>query len=179
MARQLTSAALNCLFSNAFDGTTCVGNPGGVDFATCNAVCAGAVGNGPPNTTKTVEQCINELDCFNNGLAINPDGTCGGSTGCHTGELPLCDPKFGVNVNLPNCSGNCRFDTCKDPDTGLGRQGPAGSDDECQGINSKGGAISTPCTVVGATEGCCCKDSCGSLPATPNSCKNYVTNNCK
>jgi hypothetical protein len=70
LARQLLSAALNCVISGA--GNTC-GGTNVIDWATCNAVCQGT------SSAFTVGQCISSIDAFNNGVG----------TGCHDRSLPL------------------------------------------------------------------------------------------
>jgi hypothetical protein len=70
LARQLLSAALNCVISDV--GNTCDGTSV-IDWATCNAVCQGT------SSALTVGQCITSLDAFNNGIG----------TGCHDRELPF------------------------------------------------------------------------------------------
>jgi hypothetical protein len=71
LARQLTAAALNCIISSG-SSATCA-NTSVIDWATCNAVCQGT------STAKTVGECIEEIDAFNNGEG----------TGCHDRDLPL------------------------------------------------------------------------------------------
>jgi hypothetical protein len=101
VARQLTAAALNCILSNSADATvgTCTGAG-----ENCADVCAGisvdavfAACNDPANacaTTATVDgtvvNCIEALDCFNNGGTFDiATGTCGASEGtsCHDRDL--------------------------------------------------------------------------------------------
>jgi hypothetical protein len=73
LARQLLSAALNCIMSTG-SSATCA-NTQVIDWATCNAVCQGT------STAKSVGQCISEVDAFNNGQG----------TGCHDRALPFGD----------------------------------------------------------------------------------------
>jgi Dictyostelium (slime mold) repeat len=105
LARQLTAAALNCIISDAGSGDACTpftdtagvacgGNSIQAVFDACNAIC-----DGDPSTpvTTTVDlgsgpveiNCIGLLDCFNNGLTIDPaTGECTGvSSGCHDRDL--------------------------------------------------------------------------------------------
>jgi hypothetical protein len=70
LARQLLSAALNCVMSGV--GNSC-GGTNAIDWATCNAVCQGT------SSAMTVGQCIDSMDSFNNGIG----------TGCHDRNLPL------------------------------------------------------------------------------------------
>ena len=104
LARQLTAAALNCIISTVpgetegvcdpFPVTTnpCAGTSIEALFDACNAIC-----DGDGDVTTTVDlgagdvevNCIALLDCFNNGLGIDPaTGECTGEpTGCHERDL--------------------------------------------------------------------------------------------
>jgi hypothetical protein len=73
LVRQLTAAALNCVVSGG--GPGCDGVSVEAIFATCNLVCTGASG------AMTTQQCIDQLDAFNNGIS---------SPGCH--DRTLCNP---------------------------------------------------------------------------------------
>ena len=93
LARQLTAAALNCIVSKSTactgGGQTCgagqdvCSGVADVDafFSACNDACA--LGN----TTVGSLNCIEALDCFNNGGIIDANGECSGSSGCHDREL--------------------------------------------------------------------------------------------
>jgi hypothetical protein len=101
VARQLTAAALNCILSNSADATvgTCTGagencaDPcAGVSvdaaFTACNAA-ANACASTATLPDGTVINCIDALDCFNNGGTFDPaTGSCGASTtSCHDRDL--------------------------------------------------------------------------------------------
>jgi len=81
LVRQLTALSLNCGVSGF--GLDCGGNAG-LDslFSDCNAACLSNTGVG---------DCIGEIDCFNNGGAIDPNtGLCGESSfNCHNQPLPI------------------------------------------------------------------------------------------
>jgi len=111
LARQLTAAALNCIISTG-SSETCA-NTSVIDWATCNAVCQGT------STAKTVGQCIDEIDAFNNGIG----------TGCHDRDLPL-DTIFPSGTRCTRSGGAF--------------QGPAGSNDECNAANSSACTVIQP-----------------------------------
>jgi hypothetical protein len=117
LARQLTAAALNCIISSG-SSATCA-NTSVIDWATCNAVCQGT------STAKTVGECIDEIDAFNNGVG----------TGCHDRELPL-DTIF---------PGGTRC---------AGQQGPAGSDDECSRATDSACTVIQPNETRCASDSC-------------------------
>ena len=152
LARQLTAAALNCIVSDIAAGRNPLADPTcshvsiGELFEQCNAVCTGA------SSARTVSQCIDLIDCFNNGFA--PDlhtGACGAVYGssCHDADFPAC----GV-LHLPNCS-LPHFDRC------FAQEGSAGSSDECND------ARDNDCKVIGAGEAQC---TCDSDPAEGSPC---------
>jgi len=88
LVRQLTALALNCGVSGF--GLDCGGNAGlEALFNDCNAACLSNTGVG---------DCIGEIDCFNNGGAIDPNtGFCGSSSfNCH--EQPLGIPQGSANT---------------------------------------------------------------------------------
>jgi len=94
LARQLTSMALNCVMSDR--GIDCGGtntNLGGL-FASCNDACRGAGGS------MSVGDCIEAVDCFNNGGAIDENGLCGSDPfgSCHERALPSFLPKGGADT---------------------------------------------------------------------------------
>ena len=87
LARQLTAAALNCVMSGG--GSACSGISIESFFTECNSVCAGT------SATLTVEECIDALDCWNNGGHPQADGRCrSDGDDCH--RAPLCNPSLGL-----------------------------------------------------------------------------------
>ena len=132
VARQLTAAALNCILSNSSDTTagTCTGAG-----ENCADVCAGVsvdaaftACNDPANlcattatlTDGTVINCIEALDCFNNGGTFDPaTGACGASiSSCHDRDLvngcfsfnppgPAGSPKECNDARKDNCTILC------------------------------------------------------------------------
>ena len=121
LARQLTAAALNCIIS-ASSSATCA-QTSVIDWATCNAVCQGT------STAKTVGECIDEIDAFNNGIG----------TGCHDRDLPL-DTIFPAGTR---CTRNGQL-----------VQGPAGSNDECNRANDSACTIIQPNESRCASDSC-------------------------
>jgi len=133
LARQLTAAALNCVMSGG--GATCSGL-GDIStlFAECNSVCecsvcpgtpegCSSIGSCPPDSL-TVGQCIDALDCFNNGGHPSlSDGSCTfDSNNCE--NQALCNQDIGLCFKPP---------------------GPAGSSNECNDANQN------LCTVIEAS----------------------------
>jgi hypothetical protein len=140
LARQLTAAALNCIVSNG--QSDCVGTSIEDLFADCNTnVCLGG-------DTQAVTECINKLDCFNNGFEPGDGVSCGAATGCHNAEVGFC--KVGNNLSNTFCSDN---EPCANPNASC-VPGTAGSSDDCNA------AISSSCTVIGPGEATCGTDSC-------------------
>jgi hypothetical protein len=142
LARQLIAAALNCIVTgiNAGDPTPsadCSEASIAALFADCNKACVG-----DPTATRTVGDCISQIDCFNNGGTFSSQTGCtpGGDNSCHNQALPL-DDIAGLPNNDP-ASGKC-----------FGQQGPAGSPDECNA------ARSSTCEVIGSNESSCATDS--------------------
>jgi hypothetical protein len=82
LVRQLTALSLNCGVSSF--GLDCGGNAG-LDslFTACNAACVSNSG--------LVGDCIEAIDCFNNGGEIDSQtGLCGeGAFNCHEQPLPI------------------------------------------------------------------------------------------
>jgi hypothetical protein len=82
LARQLTSMALNCAVSEI--GANCNGNVALDDlFEDCNKACVGEA-----TATRSVGQCIGEVDCFNNGGHVDGDSCSFDGDNCHERELP-------------------------------------------------------------------------------------------
>ncbi|HEY2387018.1 MAG TPA: hypothetical protein VGK30_08660 [Candidatus Binatia bacterium] len=152
LARQLTATALSCIVSDVAAGRNPLGNPTcsqvsiGTLFQQCNDVCTGA------STARTVGQCIDLLDCFNNGFAPNAaTGKCGAVTGtsCHDRDFPACAQLHLPNCNLPT-SNHC-----------FGKEGAASSTDKC------GDARGNDCIILASGEANC---SCDSDPAAGRPC---------
>jgi hypothetical protein len=152
LARQLTATALNCIVSGG--DADCTGVSIDAVFDACNAACA-AGGTG--------DSCIQKLDCFNNGGVIITGGFCQTGTcsdnqfPCNGGDRSECgNPATAECVPLP---GNCHSQDLPLDDLNLpnntttgpcnGKQGPAGSSDECKTAHK------TPCAVLQPREGQC------------------------
>jgi hypothetical protein len=92
LARQLTAAALNCGVTKS---TTCGGGGqtagdvcGGVTsiedvFDACNEACANGEVTASLDGGVTTFNCIDAIDCFNNGGTGLVAGVCDGDSGCH------------------------------------------------------------------------------------------------
>jgi hypothetical protein len=106
LARQLTAMDLNCCISGFGNG--CGGD---ADLASlygeCNNLCAGI-----PDNALTVQSCIDQIDCFNNGGHFNGSCVIDDSDNCH--ERLLVNESLGLNFEPP---------------------GPAGSSEECNFAN--------------------------------------------
>ena len=130
LMRQLTAMSLNCIISGG--GADCSGmmeDTAGL-FADCNARCDGSM------STRTVGQCINEVDCFNNGGEY-VDGACytgycsDNTAYCSDGNLGNCaDPYTAYCIPFPD---SCHDRDLINPDEGLDFEppGPAGSSKDC------------------------------------------------
>lgn len=135
LARQLTAAALNCVISGAGDG--CAGTSIEATFAACDALCAGT-GSGD------VTDCIEAIDCFNNGGKVLANGQCQVGTCSDDGDpcssdddcrpsrggRGCADPSSAVCVPTP---GNCHDRPLVNASLGLffDPPGPAGSSGKC------------------------------------------------
>ncbi len=87
--RQLVTTALNCEIS---EGGTCdqiLSRFIDVSFSDCSALCAGTPVPGSP----TVDECIDQLSCFNSGGQV-VDGQCARGT-CENDPGQLCGGDFG------------------------------------------------------------------------------------
>ncbi len=162
LARQLTAARLNCIVSGETGGP-CNGISINAIFDACNTACA--AGNLTVMIGPDEVDCIDALDCFNNGGVFdNASGFC--ATGicstngepCTQSDLSNCvadtvpiecipfpnnchDADFG-DFELPN-------DSLSPSDPCFEKQGPAGSSDECKGAHK------TQCTVIQPNEAAC------------------------
>lgn len=160
LVRQLTAFALNCVVSGSPADCSGVSPEFAALFADCNLACTG-----DPGATRTIAQCVSEVDCFNNGGAF-VDGTCyrgvcsDNGAFCNAGDLseclvPECDP-LDLTCVAATCNaipGNCHDrELCLDAETPylcFEPTGPAGSSSACNK------AIKNSCLV---TDG----SSCGS-----------------
>jgi hypothetical protein len=96
LARQLTSAALNCAMSDV--GGDCSGNSELDElFSDCNNACQGL------SSTRSVGDCIEQVDAFNNGNFEN-------ETGCHDRALPAFLPKGAADT--PQACNAARKNSC-------------------------------------------------------------------
>ncbi|MFN2376773.1 MAG: hypothetical protein ABR538_09565, partial [Candidatus Binatia bacterium] len=114
--RQLVATALNCQISSGTDCDVILARYIDVSFEDCSALCADG-GNSLADVT--VGECIEQLDCFNNGRVM-VDGSCVEGGGCH--DEPLCNEEIGVcPLKTPASSSNacneatknkCTIDSC-------------------------------------------------------------------
>ncbi len=156
-ARQLTALALNCIVSGF--GADCGGDTD-LDglFSDCNNACVGAA------STRSNEECRDEIDCFNNGGIFDSD-----TAFCEKGTCLNGDPCNDVTACADGSRCEPLEDTCHDQpleNESLGLDfeppGPAGSSAECNA------AIANHCAVLpltcsatnGSGEACCGSDSC-------------------
>jgi len=141
LARQLTAAALNCIISGG--GADC--NGVGIyetRFQECNAACAAS-----SSSMSAIDNCINDIDCLNNGGILHPDGfcqkgTCNGDAETRCNEKTYCGEE---SVCVP-IEGTCHDRDLVNESLGLYFQppGPASSQKQC---NS---AIKNDCDVIGS-----------------------------
>jgi len=133
LVRQLTAAALNCVMSGGTDGA-CTGTSRAEMLSDCNAACAGGL------STRSVNECIDEIDCFNNGgtwdgaSCLTGVGYCEGTDdpgpivvcwdGNECAREVACIPSMETCHDLDLCLEDT--DLCFEP------PGPAGSSGECK-----------------------------------------------
>ncbi len=182
LARQLTAAKLNCIMSGG--GVTCDGVSVENLVNQCNSLCGG------PSffTTMTVTECIDAIDCFNNGGENVPDngglfckkGTCSDNgEPCNSDDLSRCDePEEAMCIPTPN---TCHDQPLVNEDLGLDFDppGPAGSSKKCNDANkSKCHVIPPGESECGADTGACPGPSCCAVHAGTGcevlSCQNVV-----
>jgi len=164
LARQLTAARLNCIVSGE-GGGPCDGISINDLFDACNAACA--AGDVEVMVGPDTVNCIDAIDCFNNGgMFDNASGDCttgvcvvnGGLNGPN-GAIP-CGPDLlcaeGECVPFENNCHDAAFpddflpnDFLPDTDPCFEKQGPAGSSDECKAAHK------TMCTVIQPNEDDC------------------------
>jgi hypothetical protein len=157
LARQLTAARLNCIVSGETGGA-CDGVSVNEVFDLCNAAC-------PADIEVTIGSdtvnCIDALDCFNNGGQFdNATGVCTTGT-CSVGGADCSEDNpcaEGECIPLPNNCHNTEFadvefplpnDSLPASNPCFEKQGPAGSDDECKAANK------STCTIIPPGESLC------------------------
>jgi hypothetical protein len=108
LVRQMTVMELNCELSSV--NPDCSGNAGlsGL-FDDCTKACLG-----DPTATRTIGDCIGEIDCFNNGGAVDEQtGLCGASPSgnCEQRNLP---PPFNTagGADTPQVCNAARKNAC-------------------------------------------------------------------
>lgn len=131
LARQLTAAALNCAM---FGAAGCGGSSIESLFSACNATCVG-----DPLATLTVQQCIDQVDCWNNGGQWN-GMSCTMGTCSTNGEPCAADDECGDGTCLPFP------DSCHERDIPGGDQS-ADTSNECND------ARKNTCTIFSCTSG--------------------------
>jgi hypothetical protein len=132
LARQLTSAALNCALSTNTDTDVCTASADGAApctdvsindiFEACNDACAAGETTALVGT-ETVS-CIGAIDCFNNGgsFGFDADGNpAPGECGC----------EFGTDPNTGLCVNNCHSADLVNGCFNFVPPGPAGSAQLC------------------------------------------------
>jgi hypothetical protein len=160
LARQLTAARLNCIVSGETGGP-CDGISINAIFDACNTACAAGDTEATVGTDEI--DCIDAIDCFNNGGTFDPsDGSCDTGT-CETGGA-------GCSEDNPCAEGECIVgESCHTqpfpedfplPNNALSssdpcfeKQGPAGSSSECKESNK------SPCTVIQPNEDECATEA--------------------
>jgi hypothetical protein len=130
LVRQMTAMALNCVVSQV--GATCGGNAGLSElWDDCTAACLGNA------STRSIGECVGDVDCFNNGGTINASGECvfDGLDNCHERVLP--DP-----FHPPGPAGSPH--ACRDSrQTDCQLQGP--NETACaSGLQNAGGELCVP-----------------------------------
>ncbi len=132
--RQLVAAKFNCEISGASDCDAITGKYIEVSWNDCSDLCAG----NPPADPPSIQQCISQLDCFNNGGQVI-DGQCAKGT-CEAQPELYCGGAFGSCPDYLSAPQACvRFpDNCHDQplcNEGLGfcpNKTPASSSSACR-----------------------------------------------
>jgi len=146
LARQMTSASLNCVVSNGVPDCTSTPLYSAI-FTRCNATCANAA-----SSTADVTACVNQLDCLNNGGKMLANGYCQTGTCASNGTTPC---KLGTACSDTSAcvalDNNCHDQLMINSALGFNFEppGPAGSSTEC---NS---AIKNACKVIGSAQSKC------------------------
>ena len=141
LARQLTAAALNCVISGG--GADCEGV--GIfeaRFQACNAACAAS-----SSSIDTIGDCIDDIDCLNNGGILHPSGFCQTGTCSGESEAPCNKNTYcGEESICVPLEGTCHDQALVNEELGLFFQppGPAASQKLCND------AIGNDCVVIGS-----------------------------
>jgi hypothetical protein len=146
LASQLTAAALNCVISG--ETAACTGSSAQPEFGACNTACA--QGNTTAMVGGNTIDCIDAIDCFNNGGSFDTTtgfctlGTCANGDACNE-ETPCTD--LSQCTPLPN---NCHDQELCNEDLGLcfDPPGPAGSSKQCNAANQN------DCTIFSGSPPC-------------------------
>ncbi len=155
-ARELTALALNCIISGG--GANCSGSSVAGLFSDCNNACLGLP------STRTNQQCRNEIGCVNNGgsfVAGSCNGVCANGQTCSllNNSVPCAD----LSQCVPPL-GNCHDQPLVNSGLGLDFEppGPAGSELDCNGaIGNRCAVLPLTCSATsGQGEACCGTDSC-------------------
>src|SRR5262249_55425047 len=107
LVRQMTSMQLNCEVSSV--NSDCSGNPGLSDLLDdCTKACLG-----DPSATRTIGDCVGEIDCFNNGGAIDDQtGLCGPSPSGNCEQRALPSPFNTPGADTPQTCNAARGNPC-------------------------------------------------------------------
>jgi cysteine-rich repeat protein len=137
LVRQLTAAALNCCISAS--DASCGGVSVEPVFSACNAACA--AGQVTAVVGGNTVNCINAVDCFNNG------GQFDSSNGaCWFGFADNCHQRAEDNFGICDDGTICTDGTCADGSQC--KPGPAGSSRACSS------ATANKCQVVNLAANC-------------------------
>jgi hypothetical protein len=146
LASQLTAAVLNCVISGQTD--LCSGSSAEAEFTACNAACV--LGNTTAMVGSDTINCVDAIDCFNNGGSFDPatgfcrTGTCANGAPCNA-ENPCAD--LSACTPLPD---NCHDQPLCNEDLGLcfNQPGPAGGSKQCNAANGN------TCTIFSGAPPC-------------------------
>jgi len=145
LARQLTAASLNCIVSDGIPD--CSSTPlYSAIFSKCNATCATA------GSSKTdVTNCINDLDCLNNGGNKLASGFCQTGTCAGNGTPCSATKACADGSTCGGIDGNCHDRLLVNSGLGFNFEPPgaAGSSTECND------AIKNTCKVIGTAQSNC------------------------
>jgi hypothetical protein len=107
LVRQMTSMQLNCVVSGV--SSDCSGNAGLSGLLDdCTKACLG-----DPTATRSIGDCIGEIDCFNNGGAVDPTtGLCGASPSGNCEQRNLPSPFDTPGADTPQTCNQARGNAC-------------------------------------------------------------------